>query len=538
MAEAKKVLVVDDHFEVLDFLQSMLELSTQDYEVMTLPSAEEGLLELRHNDFDLLITDVRLPGMSGFDLVRRMKDIKPNIPVIMITAYSSEQGQQEAIDLGIHRYFQKPLDSDEMLAAIYSALFGELVVLPDEPAEPEEIELVIPDSVANRLKTLRADTGAARLTLATVSGQILLQIGSGRELNLPKLTSIMARNLDNSFILGQELGGNKPTTIQYHSGTKVDLYIANVGRDYFLSIFFDAQAKRGRIGTIWVFAQRAIKDLLAMLPTLDLSRKSGPPLEPPPIVTSTSVAALTQAPELVPDSDRVSKKKPIDDQQSTKKRALKDVDDSAKAALDLLAPTESDGFFTLDEISIDDVVEEDSFWDEAVEKHDASISDTGAFSFEEAKRQGLIPVDDEQETIAAAISGDSEELLALDDSIIENDVDLDDFWEGAVVDDVPQIQEEAGLTFEEAKRKGLIPHEIDLDPTTDVSNQAINENAKELASLLNFDEGESIDVDSFWDSALTQEKDSGDDFTEGLSFEEAKRQGLFPAEIEHDENVD
>ena len=70
MAKLKKILVVDDHFEMLEFLRSMLQLSNPDHEVLGVPSAEEGLLELHSVPFDLLITDVRLPGMSGFELAR------------------------------------------------------------------------------------------------------------------------------------------------------------------------------------------------------------------------------------------------------------------------------------------------------------------------------------------------------------------------------------------------------------------------------------------------------------------------------------
>ncbi|MFQ5435503.1 MAG: hypothetical protein ACE5FD_11560, partial [Anaerolineae bacterium] len=53
MADVKKILVVDDHFEMLELLRSMLESSDQDYEVLAVPSAEEGLLELRRTNFDL-----------------------------------------------------------------------------------------------------------------------------------------------------------------------------------------------------------------------------------------------------------------------------------------------------------------------------------------------------------------------------------------------------------------------------------------------------------------------------------------------------
>ena len=121
MADVKKVLVVDDHFEMLELLRTLLELSNEECEVLAVPSAEEGLLEFRRTHFDLVITDVRLPGMSGFDLVRRLQKLGRNTPVIMITAYSSSQGQKEASDLGVLRYFSKPLDTDAVLMAVQVA---------------------------------------------------------------------------------------------------------------------------------------------------------------------------------------------------------------------------------------------------------------------------------------------------------------------------------------------------------------------------------------------------------------------------------
>ena len=135
MAELKHILVVDDHFEMLEFLRSMLEMSNANYRVLGVPSAEEGLLELKRRShqgdpFDLLITDVRLAGMSGFELARKVRDLRPDMPIIIITAYASVQGRKEAELLGVHRYFEKPLDTDALLASVHGALY------PDGEAPP------------------------------------------------------------------------------------------------------------------------------------------------------------------------------------------------------------------------------------------------------------------------------------------------------------------------------------------------------------------------------------------------------------------
>ncbi|MDX1614124.1 MAG: response regulator, partial [Candidatus Promineifilaceae bacterium] len=114
----KRILVIEDRSPMLEALRSVLEESDQNYQVHGVPSAEEALLELRRISFDLLITDVRLPGMSGFELVGKVKDREPNLPIIMITAYASQQGRKVAEELGVAHYLAKPVDADLLTETI------------------------------------------------------------------------------------------------------------------------------------------------------------------------------------------------------------------------------------------------------------------------------------------------------------------------------------------------------------------------------------------------------------------------------------
>ncbi|MBP6469773.1 MAG: response regulator [Chloroflexi bacterium] len=265
MADVKKVLVVDDHFEMLELLRTLLELSNEECEVLAVPSAEEGLLEFRRTHFDLVITDVRLPGMSGFDLVRRLQKLGRNTPVIMITAYSSSEGQKEASTLGVLRYFSKPLDTDAVLMAVQLALHGEIPPAQEKTPVAAATPTAVSDAVRKRLQTLRADTGAAGLLLATTAGQIVFEAAANRRLDFVQLASALGQTIKQSFALSAHLDGETPNTIQYYAGETIELYCANVGQDYFLAILFDVQLRRGRIGTIWVFTQRAIKDLADLM---------------------------------------------------------------------------------------------------------------------------------------------------------------------------------------------------------------------------------------------------------------------------------
>ncbi len=302
MAHKKKILIVDDHFEMLDFLRSMLQLSNPDFEVSAVPSGEEGLLELHGSRFDLLISDVRLPGISGFELVRKARRLQADLPMLMITGYASAQGRKEAEQLGVLRYFQKPLDTDALLAAIHAALHespapatrrGDTKPLGRAPqavaaeSEPEAAEGLPAGDVeapaaqtAARLQALLSDTGAVDVLLAQADGQIVQRAG-GSSQPADHLARLLARSLQDSFELAQALGSAEPLTIQYQSGATTDVYAANVGRAHFLIMLFDAAARRGRIGTVWVFAQRAVKELRELLDEPGAPAAAAPAEEPP-----------------------------------------------------------------------------------------------------------------------------------------------------------------------------------------------------------------------------------------------------------------
>ncbi len=381
MADEKKILVVDDHFEMLELLRSMLELSNQDFEVLAVPSAEEGLLELRRMRFDLVITDVRLPGMSGFDLVRRTRAIKSDTPIIMITAYSTAQGRKEAEELGVLRYFPKPLDTDEMLSAVHKALYGESVTLIKTVPVSEKPTAAIPNQVQKRLESLRTDTGAAQLILATTAGQTALSVGNGRIPNPQKLITLLSQNLEDSFLLAEELGQKKPFTLQYHVGATIELYVANVGRHYFLAMFFDMQARRGRIGTVWVFAQRAIKELLNLLPQ-DGPVNAAPVIEPADLGQSAEkmaaeVETAKKVETAVPPPPPITPK----ETQPEPEEEWLDIDPEDLARL-----------LTTEAELPNDTARLDAFWDEALTDIEEANTAAG-FSWEEAKKQGLVPSD-------------------------------------------------------------------------------------------------------------------------------------------------
>jgi len=109
-----KILVIDDEVDMLMLLRMIIEDNTN-YEVETTNSPTEGIKLLKEEDFDLVITDLKMPGMDGMELFDEFREIKPEIPVIIITAYGSPETASEALQRGVTDFIAKPFRKDSIL---------------------------------------------------------------------------------------------------------------------------------------------------------------------------------------------------------------------------------------------------------------------------------------------------------------------------------------------------------------------------------------------------------------------------------------
>ncbi len=116
----QRVLVVDDEASIRDLLSKTLALA--EYDVDTAPDGTAALDRIRAFGYDLLIADLKMPGMDGLTLIRQAKRIKQDLPVIIITGFSTESSAIEAVNLGVAGYFTKPFRVPQVLAAAAKAL--------------------------------------------------------------------------------------------------------------------------------------------------------------------------------------------------------------------------------------------------------------------------------------------------------------------------------------------------------------------------------------------------------------------------------
>ena len=115
-----RILVVDDEESIRELLSKTLALA--DYEVDLAPDGRTALDRMRLISYDLLITDLRMPGVDGLTVIREARRLKGDLPVIIITGYSSEASAIEAINLGVQGYLTKPFRVPRVLAAAAKAL--------------------------------------------------------------------------------------------------------------------------------------------------------------------------------------------------------------------------------------------------------------------------------------------------------------------------------------------------------------------------------------------------------------------------------
>ncbi len=114
------VLVVDDEIDVVELCQRLLE--REGYEVETAGNGWEAIEKARRRPFDLLLTDVKMPGITGLETAQAVKELRPDIVCVTMTGYSSMGMAIEALRLGVDEFVVKPFTPDELISSISKAL--------------------------------------------------------------------------------------------------------------------------------------------------------------------------------------------------------------------------------------------------------------------------------------------------------------------------------------------------------------------------------------------------------------------------------
>ena len=198
-----RILIVDDEREITEILADLL---STDYECMAAGSAEEALTQLRDNPFELVISDITMPGMSGLEMIPHVKEMSPHTVVVMISGMQTVESAIGALRLGAFDYLMKPFDLRQVEAVVKRALEHYELIVAKQRYEDHLEELVEQrtaeldhalDSLEDAYRsTLRALTAALETRDSETHGHservvsYSLRLGSEYGLNQQELKSL------------------------------------------------------------------------------------------------------------------------------------------------------------------------------------------------------------------------------------------------------------------------------------------------------------------------------------------------------------
>ncbi|VAX29638.1 Response regulator of zinc sigma-54-dependent two-component system [hydrothermal vent metagenome] len=188
----EKILIVEDEQGMNEILRILLE--SDGYEVSSAMDGEKGIELLKKDIFDLVITDIKMPGVDGFEVLRKAKELSPDTLVIMVTAFGTTESAIEAMKLGAYDYIHKPFKIDEIRIVVNKALEKrglrrELEVLREEIRTTYRLENIIGKSP--RMQGLL--NIIPKIAQSSSSVLITGESGSGKELVARAIHNISPR---------------------------------------------------------------------------------------------------------------------------------------------------------------------------------------------------------------------------------------------------------------------------------------------------------------------------------------------------------
>jgi len=196
----EKLLIIEDEKGMNEVLRILLE--AEGYEVVSAFDGFEGVELLKNDIYDLVVSDIKMPGLNGFEVLKAVKEISPDTIVIMITAFGTTESAIEAMKLGAYDYINKPFKIDEIRLVIQKALekrtlAREIRLLKEHVSSTYELENIIGKSPAMQKLLISLPKIAQSLSNVLITGES----GSGKELIARAIHNLSQRSKMNFVAL-------------------------------------------------------------------------------------------------------------------------------------------------------------------------------------------------------------------------------------------------------------------------------------------------------------------------------------------------
>ena len=258
------ILVVDDSEAICKALYDLLTLSG--YAVRTAPSGERAMQILETAEMDLVISDLRMSGMSGLKLLKKVKERHPSLPFVILTGYGDMDSVIEAMRSGVADYLKKPFSVEEVLKVTERELKRSKRVLttvtaPVAGEKPQRVFIFsTPDieRIDSVLSELRAQTTAESVLLVEEAGYVISAKGMLSEADLPVLTALVVAGRATSSQLASLLGESTAFGLHYLEGQRVAVYTSGLGAGLFLVVVVPRTVRQG---AVWVYTKKATSEI-------------------------------------------------------------------------------------------------------------------------------------------------------------------------------------------------------------------------------------------------------------------------------------
>jgi DNA-binding response OmpR family regulator len=356
-----RVLIVDDALDLGKLLQTSLTMIHPTPSSAVVPSAEEAILEALREKVDLLVTDLRLPGMTGQELTDRIRARHPQAKVIMITGMTDDLVLQKA-EAQADVLLRKPMEIQDFLTAVRNCLGMDENTSSHATIEAEKPEMRLPV----RLSDLRRAMNALTTLLLDNNGRVIAQAGDMPDIDFEsRLGHLLVTAIGYGLKVSLMLGKTVPENVMAFHGDSYHLVLAPVN-DYVLVLAMDALKTGRHLGKVIEEVLVAQKELIMILTEMGLGEQSTSyPSEDSPkfsvVDTLTPLASNNNMPASVAPE-------PEPEEDLTDFEAL--FNQPKKAAV---------------------VENVDEFWSSAANSHRYGPGSPDRLTFEQARRLGLTP---------------------------------------------------------------------------------------------------------------------------------------------------
>ncbi len=294
------VLVVDDDLMIRRGLQRMI--TGRGYNVEVAASAEEAQNLLARQMFDLVITDLQMPGQDGLTLLNNIKERRAQVPVVMLTGHGSMDVVVQALRYGANDFVSKPYQPEELLSIVDREVRRYKQALPPGMQDNVSFQLSAEhvEAIDRVLLNLRVEINARSVLLIEGNGSVITAKGAVDELNISALGALVAGDFAATAGIASLIGEEAPFQLNFHEGTQYSVYSGQVISGVYLLVVFGQDI---RLGAVLYYTKDALEKLNPIFEASVIKESARParkPAPPPAVPPPTASAEPTAAPSEVP----------------------------------------------------------------------------------------------------------------------------------------------------------------------------------------------------------------------------------------------